>query len=360
MNKHIAILAGDGIGPEVMACAIEVLKVIAKKFSYNFDYTYALVGGAAYDSYQDHLPAETISICKNAHAILFGSVGGPINLSHETKWANCEANSILKLRQAFAFNINLRRMILHPSLANISPLKNSLIQNGLDIIIFRELLGDVYFGEHYLGTKDNQYYARDVGEYTDNQVRSIAHMAFACAAGRNKKLVSVDKANVLATSKLWRQVVSDVAQEHQEIEFSNMLVDNCAMQIIRNPKQFDVILASNLFGDILSDELSVLSGSLGMMPSASFNSHGFGLYEPAGGSAPDLAGKDIANPIAQILSAAMMLEYSFKLPQAAQLINQAVWQTLANGYRTADLKANDNTENIVGTQEFTQQIIRCL
>lgn len=360
MKKKIAILAGDGIGPEVMNAAIGVLSRIADKFNHEFIFEHALVGGAAYDKYQEHLPQTTIDICNNSNAVLFGSVGGPVDAQHEAKWANCEAKSILALRKAFNFNINLRKTEIYPELAALSPLKPDLIRNGLNIVVFRELIGDIYFGEHYLGEKNGLRFASDIAEYDENQIKSIAHHAFKIASGRTKNLVSVDKANVLATSKLWRQIVAEVAKNYPEVKYHDMLVDNCAMQIIRNPAQFDVILTSNLFGDILSDELSVLSGSLGMMPSASFSSSGLALYEPAGGSAPDIAGKNIANPIAQILSASMMLNYSFDMEVEAKAIEKAIKTTIVNGYRTHDIALGSATEKVLGTREFTEQIIEAL
>lgn len=364
MNKKteykIAALAGDGIGPEVVNAALSVLKAIEKKFDHNFSCVSALVGGAAYDKYEQHLPQDTIDICKNADAILFGSVGGPVDQQSQPKWANCEAKSILAIRNAFNFNINLRKMKIYPELLSLSPLKPELIKNGLDVVIFRELLGDIYFGEHYLGEQNGKRYARDIAEYNEEQIKSIAHHAFKFSTTHKKNIVSVDKANVLATSKLWREVVADVAKDYPEVKCQNMLVDNCAMQIIHNPAQFEVILTANLFGDILSDELSVLSGSLGMMPSASFSSNGFALYEPAGGSAPDIAGLDIANPIAQILSLAMLLSYSFSMHDEAESIENAIKATIVAGYRTADLKTNSANEKIVGTQEFTKQVIERL
>jgi 3-isopropylmalate dehydrogenase len=357
MNKKIALLAGDGIGPEVMAQAVRVLDRIAEKFNHTFDYTNALVGGAAYDIHKEHLPQATIATCNNSDAVLFGSVGGPVDKQHEEKWANCEAKSILALRKAFSFNINLRQMALFSEIASLSPLRPELLKDGLDVVIFRELIGDVYFGEHTLGEKDGERYAFDTGTYTESQIRSIAEYAFNVARTRKKRLISVDKANVMAMSKLWRTVVGEVAKNHPDIEYSDMLVDNCAMQIVKNPAQFDVILTSNLFGDILSDELSVLSGSVGMMPSASFSSSGLALYEPAGGSAPDIANKNIANPIAQILSAALMLAYSFELLDEAAAINNAVKQTIVAGYRTGDIFTNPHNEIKVGTQQFTDQVI---
>lgn len=361
MKKNIAILAGDGIGPEVMTSAISVLNAVSHKFGHSFAYTHALVGGAAYDKYQEHLPQDTIDICNGSDAILFGSVGGPITDQANPKWKNCETNSILAIRKAFDFNINLRKATIYKELVELSPLKDKLLTSGLDVVIFRELLGDIYFGEHYLGLKDGLRYARDVAEYDENQIKSIAHYAFNIARLRKKNLTSVDKANVLATSKLWRQIVSEVAMQYPDVTYQDMLVDNCAMQLVRNPTSFDVILTANLFGDILSDELSVLSGSIGMMPSASFNSAGFGLYEPAGGSAPDIAGLDIVNPIAQILSASMMLSYSFEMHDEAQTIEKAIKQVILGGYRTRDLASGHNDkQKIVGTKEFTQQILKYL
>lgn len=360
MNKKIAILAGDGIGPEVMAQAVRVLDTIAAKFNHTFSYTEGLVGGAAYDVYQEHLPQATIDICNQSDAVLFGSVGGPVHLLNEPKWANSEAKSILALRKAFNFNINLRKMAIYPEIASLSPLKPELLANGLDVVIFRELVGDIYFGEHILDQKNGERHASDHAEYTESQIRVIAEYAFNVARTRGKNLVSVDKANVLATSKLWRQVVSEVAAQNPDINHSDMLVDNCAMQIVKNPAQFDVILTANLFGDILSDELSVLSGSVGMMPSASFSQSGLALYEPAGGSAPDIANMNIANPIAQILSASLMLAYSFNMHTEATAIDNAVKATIVAGYRTGDIATKASNEKVVGTKEFTDQVITAI
>lgn len=357
MNKKIAVLAGDGIGPEVVVAARKVLDAVAAKFGHSFSYHEGLVGGAAYEVHQDHLPQVTIDTCNQCDAVLFGSVGGPVDQLLEPKWINCEAKSILALRKAFNFNINLRQMAIYPEIATLSPLKPELLKDGLNVVVFRELVGDVYFGEHQLGEENGIRYAWDNGRYDENQIKSIAHAAFKAAATRSKKVISVDKANVLAMSKLWRTVVAEVAKEYPEIEYSDMLVDNCAMQIVKNPAQFDVILTANLFGDILSDELSVLSGSVGMMPSASFSPSGLALYEPAGGSAPDIAGKDIANPIAQILSAAMLLDHSFGLTSEARAIENAIRQTIVNGYRTGDIATGTAHEKIVGTTEFTAQVV---
>lgn len=357
MKANIAVLAGDGIGPEVVKQALRVLDKVATKYQHQFDYHFAKVGGDAYLTYQEHLPQDTINVCKESDAILFGSVGGPANEQHLPHWQNCETKSILAIRKAFNFNINLRKTTIYKELVDLSPLKNHLLNAGLEIVIFRELLGDIYFGEHFIGEKNNLRYARDIAEYDENQIRSISHHAFKVAHLRNKNLVSVDKSNVLATSKLWREIVSDVAKNYPDVKHSDMLVDNCAMQIIRNPAQFDVILTSNLFGDILSDALSVLSGSIGMMPSASFSDNGFALYEPAGGSAPDIAGKNIANPIAQILSGAMLLNYSLGLHNEAVQIENAVKESILAGYRTPDLAIKNAKEKIVGTKEFTDQVI---
>lgn len=357
MNKKIAVLAGDGIGPEVMDCAKKVLESVANKFGHNFIFTDCLVGGAAYEKYSEHLPEITIDECKKNDAVLFGSVGGPVTDQNNPKWKNCETNSILAIRKAFNFNINLRKATIYPELVELSPLKNVLLTNGLDIVVFRELLGDIYFGEHYLGEQNGIRYARDVAEYNEDQIRSIAIHAFNVARIRKKKLVSVDKANVLATSKLWRIIVSEVAKDYPDVIYTDMLVDNCAMQLVRDPSQFDVILTANLFGDILSDEISVLSGSIGLMPSASFSKTGFALYEPAGGSAPEISGKNIANPIAQILSASMMLSYSFDMQEEAIAIENAIKMTVIDGYRTADLAGAANKRKILGTKEFTEKII---
>ena len=311
MKKTIAVLAGDGIGPEVMAQALRVLKEVSTQEAITLNYVEGYIGGAAYDHYQNHFPEETKKICQQADAILFGSIGGPITEAHLPKWKGCEANSLLSLRKTFSFNANLRPAKIYAELKDICPLKASVIDAGVDILIFRELIGDIYFGEHRHFVKDGKRYATDVAEYNEDQIASIAHKAFQAALIRSKKVTSVDKANVLSTSQLWREVVTEVAKDYPQVKLEHMLVDNCAMQLIARPTQFDVILTANLFGDILSDAASVIPGSLGLMPSASINQQGFAMYEPSGGSAPDIANQNVANPIAQILSAAMMLRYSF-------------------------------------------------
>ncbi|APC96474.1 3-isopropylmalate dehydrogenase [Francisella frigiditurris] len=356
MNKNIAVLAGDGIGPEVMECAIEVLDAIAQKYNHTFNYTYALVGGAAYDKYKDHCPAKTIEICKNSDAILFGSVGGPVEAQNEEKWQGCEAKSILALRKTFNFNVNIRPAKVFESLKDSCPLKDERIKNGADIEIFRELSRDIYFGEHKRFIDSNGVrQATDLAEYDEETIRNIAIKAFKRAQERSKVLTSVDKANVLDTSRLWRDVVNEVAKDFPDVKVNHMYVDNCAMQLVLNPGQFDVLVTGNIFGDILSDLASVLPGSIGLVPSISLNADGFGLYEPSGGSAYDIKGLGKANPIAQILSAALMLAYSFDLVEESQAIEKAVEKTLEQGYRTADIYSKDM--KLTTTKEFTSKII---
>lgn len=356
--KKIAILAGDGIGPEVMQQTIRVLDAVATKSGFAFDYQFADIGGAAYDKYNSHCPEQTLEICKNSDAILFGAVGGPADQQHLDKWKNCEAASILKLRKTFDFNINLRPIQVFSSLSNISPLKKELIGKGIEILFFRELVGDIYFGKHELLQNDGIKIAKDEAVYSEEQIYSIAIAAFTAARNRKQKITSVDKANVLSTSKLWREIVSDVASEFPEIKLSHMLVDNCAMQLVLNPQQFDVILTSNLFGDILSDLGAALTGSLGLTPSASLNANGFGLYEPSGGSAPDIAGLGIANPVAQMLSSAMMLRHSFNMNQQAEWIEKAIADTLQSGFFTRDLVKGK--QNYVSSMEFTERVISAM
>ena len=295
-------------------------------------------------------------MCRQANAILFGSVGGPINEQHLPKWRGCEAKSLLSLRKAFQFNTNIRPAKVYPALQDICPLKDRIIANGIDVVIFRELLGDLYFGKHETTTVNGLRQAQDQALYDEQQIRAILYPAFKVAQQRKGKLHSVDKANVLDTSKLWRAVANEVAAEYPEVELEHMLVDNCAMQLITNPSQFDVIVTSNMFGDILSDAAAVLPGSLGLMPSASLNDQGFGMFEPSGGSAPDIAGQDKANPIAQILSAAMMLRYSFGLEQEATAIEQAVETALAQGARTQDIAGVK--DDVLGTTLMTDRLIQ--
>ncbi len=341
MKKTIAVLPGDGIGPEVMSEALRVLERVASKRNHEFEFHLADVGGAAFDAQGSHFPDTTLEICRSADAILFGSVGGPIAEAALPKWKNCEANSILALRRAFQFNANYRPARVYSCLSGICPLRPELLKDGVDMLILRELVDDIYFGEHRRYEEGGIRHASDLAHYDEESISSIAELAFQAAQKRSRKLHSVDKANVLDTSRLWREVVSEIAPRYPDVELEHMLVDNCAMQIIRNPAQFDVIVTANLFGDILSDAAAVLPGSLGLTPSASLNASGFGMYEPSGGSAPDIAGQGVANPIAQILSAAMMLKFSFGLREESEAIEKAVEHALEDGFRTADIAGSE-------------------
>jgi 3-isopropylmalate dehydrogenase len=332
--KHykVAVLAGDGIGPEVMAQAVKVLQVVADKFQFNLTLTEALVGGAAIDATAAPLPSVTLALCKQSDAILFGSVGGP-------KWAELapelqpERGSLLPLRKNFDLFCNLRPGHIYPAFAELSPLHPRISKLGMDILCVRELTGGIYFGEK--GRTETDAY--DTQRYSVYEIERIARVAFTAAQKRSRKVTSIDKANVLQTSLLWRETVTRVAQDFPEVKLEHMYIDNAAMQLIRSPQQFDVLLCDNLFGDILSDEIAAIVGSLGLLPSASLNANGFGLYEPAGGSAPDIAGLGIANPVAQILSAALMLRYSFGEEQAACAIEQAVQHCLLQHIVTRDI-----------------------
>ncbi|HEY9786131.1 MAG TPA: 3-isopropylmalate dehydrogenase [Candidatus Obscuribacterales bacterium] len=338
MKKHIAVLPGDGIGEEVMEQALRILSAVADRFGHQFSTTHGYVGGAGYERFGTHFPDEAKFICQSSDAILFGSVGGPVSEMHLPKWKNCEANSILAMRKHFSFNVNLRPVRVIPGLAHLCPLKADIVGKGVDILFVRELLGDCYFGEHKT-VRDEQgiRVATDVSIYSQDQISSTARVAFQAARLRRKKVTSVDKANVLDTSRLWRAVVREVHQDFADVELEEMLVDNCAMQIVRNPSQFDVVLTTNMFGDILSDAAAVLPGSLGLLASASLNKEGLGLYEPPGGSAQDIAGTGTANPVAQILCVALMLRHSFGLADEAAAVERAVEETLTSGYRTRDI-----------------------
>ncbi|MCB1583191.1 MAG: 3-isopropylmalate dehydrogenase [Xanthomonadales bacterium] len=349
--QKIAILPGDGIGPEVMQQTLRVLKQVAP----HIQVEQGLIGGAAYVKFGNHFPDATKRLIDEADAVLFGSVGGPVELSDLPQWKDCEVNSILALRNHLKLSVNYRPAKFYPALRNISPLKNTRLEGCDEILILRELLGDIYFGEKKTWQENNNTHAQDTANYDAIMIEHMAHQAFKTAAQRSGKLTSVDKANVLNTSKLWRQVFTQVAEEYPEVELTHMLVDNCAMQLILKPAQFDVIATSNLFGDILSDAASALPGSLGMMPSASFSVAGKGLYEPSGGSAPDIAGKDVANPMAQILSLAMLLRYSLAMESSAVAIEQAIERTLTEGYRTQDI--GEPGQSIVGTEAFTSAVI---
>ena len=335
--KRVAVLAGDGIGPEVMHEALGVLEAVCARYSRRIEFASALVGGAAFLQYGSHFPDTTRAVCENADAILFGSVGGPVSEAHLPQWKGCETNSILAVRKAVGLAVNMRPTRVYSELAAGSPLTPQVIGIGVDLLILRELQGDVYFGEHTFFSRDGERCARDSGEYTESQIALVAKAAFDAARNRRRIVHSVDKANVLHMSKLWREIVHEVHREYTDVHLEDILVDNCALQLVKGPSQFDVIVAPNLFGDILSDLAAALPGSLGLSPSASFNRDGFALYEPSGGSAPDIAGKRIANPIAQILSAAMMLRYSFGWQEEANAIEQAVSRAITDGFRTADL-----------------------
>lgn len=360
MKKTIAVLSGDGIGPEVMSEAVKVLLRIAEEFGHEFILQNALIGGAAWEIHGEHFPEKTKKICEGSDAILFGSVGGPIQEQGNAKWKDCERNSILQLRQYFCFQTNLRPSKVYPALADSCVLRPQIIGKGVDILCVRELSGDIYFGEHRIEMIDGVKSAIDVMTYDERTIADIAHAAFQAARHRRKKVSSVDKANVLACSRLWREVVTEISKEYPDCQLEHLLVDNCAMQLIRCPTAFDVLLMPNMFGDILSDEVSVLAGSLGMLPSASLNKHGFGLYEPSSGSAPDIAGKGIANPIGQVLSAAMMLEYSFQLVQESAAIHRAVEKSLDQGFRTADISTPNDRLHPISTIEMGNMIIKNL
>ncbi len=361
MNNKIAVLPGDGIGPEVMVEAIKVLDQIAKKFGVAFEYDEKLVGGAAIDECGSPLPPDTLATCERSQAILFGSVGGP-------KWEKLppeqqpERGALLPLRKHFDLFANLRPAVCFPALTHASPIKEERIQGGFDVLCVRELTGDVYFGEpKCIKVVDGEKMAIDTMIYKASEIRRIAHVAFKAAQKRGKKVTSIDKANVLRNGLLWREIVEDVAKEYPDVKLSHLYVDNAAMQLIARPKDFDVVLAPNLFGDILSDEMAMIAGSLGMLSSASLGSCKgdglyFGMFEPSGGTAPDIAGKGIANPIAQILSAAMMLRFSFGLNKAAEAIDYAVKTVIDNGYRTGDIYTGGKDQRKVGTAEMGDAI----
>ena len=349
----IAVLPGDGIGSEIMAQALAVLK----RLELPLEMEEAPVGGAGYDASGDPLPEATLKLAKQADAILFGAVGGW--KYDELPRAKRPEQAILGLRKHLGLFANLRPAQVYAELAGASALKAEVVA-GLDLLIIRELTGDIYFGQPRGIQKlpDGQREGFDTMRYAENEIRRIAQVGFQAAQKRGRKLCSVDKANVLETSQLWRDVVTEVGREYKDVELSHMYVDNCAMQLVRTPKQFDVIVTGNMFGDILSDEASMLTGSIGMLPSASLDANNKGLYEPIHGSAPDIAGKDIANPLATILSAAMMLRYSLQQPAAADRIEGAVKKVLKEGYRTADIvEAGAKT---VGTKEMGEAVLAAL
>ncbi len=351
----IALLKGDGIGPEIVESAVRVLQAVGKKYGIGFTFTPYLIGGCAIDAVGEPLPQETVDGCLKSDSVLLGAVGGP-------KWDSLPGHlrpekALLGIRAAMGLFTNLRPAKLYPALKGECPLRADIVENGFDIMIVRELTGGIYFGER--GYREGKYgeEAYDTESYSRMEIERIARVAFEAARKRNKKLTSIDKANVLETSRLWRKIVHEIAAEYPDVEVFDMLVDNAAMQLVRNPSQFDVIVTSNMFGDILSDEASQITGSIGMLPSASLSDSTRGLYEPIHGSAPDIAGQNKANPIATILSAAMMLLYAFDEKQAADAIVSAVDQVLNEGYRTADLARNTVA---LTTVEMTDKIIERL
>ncbi len=352
MEYNIAVVKGDGIGPEVVDSAIEILDLIGERFNHKFIYKEALAGGCAIDKYGEPLPKATIDICKGAQAVLMGAVGG-------NKWDDLPGErrpekAILGLRKELELFANLRPGMLFKAMEKSCPLKKEIVGDGFDILVVRELTGGIYFGERGLKHTEHGPAAYDIETYSEMEVRRIAKIGFEMAMKRNKRLTSVDKSNVLESSRLWRRVVIEISQDYPEVELNHMYVDNAAMQVIRNPRQFDVILTTNLFGDILSDEISMLTGSIGLLPSASLGATGRGLFEPIHGSAPDIAGKGIANPIATILSTAMMLRFAFDLKEEADLIESAIDKVLNAGHRTGDI-AKDH-EKILTTTEMTDVI----
>ena len=352
MKLNIGLLKGDGIGPEIVDSAVRVLEKIADKFGHEFCFTPYLIGGAAIDATGAPLPEETVKGCLASDSVLLGAVGGP-------KWDTLPGNvrpekALLGIRAAMGLYTNLRPARLYAALKDDSPLRPDLVEKGFDIMIVRELTGGIYFGDR--GYREGKYgeEAYDTEQYSRMEIERIARAAFEAARVRNKKVTSIDKANVLETSRLWRKTVHEIAAEYPDITVTDMLVDNAAMQLVRNPSQFDVIVTSNMFGDILSDEASQITGSIGMLPSASIGATKIGLYEPIHGSAPDIAGQNKANPIATILSAAMMLRYAFALEAEAQAIEDAVNRVLDAGLRTADIA---HGEEALGTVEMTDAIL---
>lgn len=350
----IAVIQGDGIGPEVTQEAVTILKAIGEKFQHDFSFEYVLAGGCAIDACGECLPKETLAACKAADSVMLGAVGGP-------KWDNVPnaqrpEKALLGLRSELGLFSNLRPAKIYDALADACPLKAEIVNGGLDILIVRELTGGIYFGER--GYREGKYgeEAYDVETYSEVEIKRILNNAFEVAMQRNKRLCCVDKANVLETSRLWRKVAEEMKVDYPEVALSYMYVDNAAMQLVRNPKQFDVIVTSNMFGDILSDEASMITGSIGLLPSASFGDGTFGMYEPIHGSAPDIAGQNKANPIAAILSVGMMLKYSFHLDTEAEAIENAVKAVLEQGMRTPDIYSEGNI--LFGTKEMGEAILK--
>ena len=339
MKKNIAVIRGDGIGPEIIEQALKILKRIAAIYGHEFTFTDVDMGGCAYDKYGDPLPGEMLERCLAADSVLLGAVGGP-------KWNEVPAGlrpekGLLRLRSGMNVYSNNRPARIWPQLADASPLKKSVVDKGIDFIIVRELTGGIYFGEHKTEELDGIAVATDILKYGEDEIERIGRIGFETARLRSRRLCSVEKSNVLDSSRLWKRTMHRLAEEYGDVELTDMLVDNCAMQIVKDPSQFDVIVTENMFGDILSDEASMITGSIGMIPSSSLGATSRGLYEPIHGSAPDIAGQDKANPVGTILSAAMMLRYSFSLTREADAIEKAVSAYLDAGYRTADIMSED-------------------
>ena len=359
MTKNIALVRGDGIGPEIVGQAKLVLDKIAEIYGHEFVYTDVDMGGNAIDKWGDPLPKEMLDLCLASDSVLLGAVGG-------TKWNSVPGNmrpekGLLRLRAGMGVYSNNRPAKIWPQLASASPLKQEIVDKGIDFIIVRELIGGIYFGKHETVTENGEPVAIDELRYTESEIRRIGRIGFETARKRKKRLCSVEKSNVLDSSRLWKKVMHELAAEYPDVELSDMLVDNCAMQIVKDPSQFDVIVTENMFGDILSDEASMITGSIGMIPSSSLGDGTRGLYEPIHGSAPDIAGKDIANPIGTILAAAMMLRFSFDMPQEADCIESAVSAVLDDGYRTGDiLPTGDHQCSLVGCSEMGRLIIEKL
>jgi len=357
MEYNIALMSGDGIGPEIVGEAKKVLNAVAKKYGHTFNFTDVLIGGISIDTHGVPLTDEAIEVCKNSDAVLLGAVGGIVG---KDKWYELEPSlrpeaGLLKIRKALGLYANLRPAYLYKELSAACPLKEEVAKAGFDMVIVRELTGGLYFGDKKTEEIDGKLVATDTLVYSEDEIRRIAITGFETAMKRRKKLTSVDKANVLDSSRLWQKVVAEVAKDYPEVEWDNMLVDNCAMQLVKDPAQFDVILTENTFGDILSDEASMVTGSIGMLPSASLGYNKMGLYEPSHGAAPDIAGKDIANPLATILSAAMLLRYSFDMDKEADDIENAVKNVLEAGIRTVDIMSPGMKE--VGCKAMGDEIV---
>jgi 3-isopropylmalate dehydrogenase len=357
MTYNIAVIPGDGIGPEIITEAKKVLDQVGRKFGHSFHYTEVLMGGVSIDAHGVPLTEEALETAKNSDAVLLGAVGGNVGQSN---WYSLPPHlrpeaGLLAIRKGLKLFANIRPAILFEELKGACPLRDEIIGGGFDFVVMRELTGGLYFGDRHTVEENGVRKATDTLVYDENEIRRIAKWAFEIAMKRNKKVCSVDKANVLDSSRLWRQVTKEVAQDYPEVELSDMLVDNCAMQLVKNPRQFDVILTENMFGDILSDEASMITGSIGMLASASLGEAKLGLYEPSHGSAPDIAGQNKANPIATILSAAMMLRYSFDLNKEADSIEAAVKTVLQKGFRTIDIMSEGKT--LVGTKEMGDLIL---